>query len=232
MNNADPMDGWSIKSILDYKIGPARNDAYGKLHHYLKDMFVKFHRRVRSMPTHFTLLHLDALVLPSSLPTHFDRIDVSVCPLFSSFVLFFFDICRNKTDTFVKASHLCDISDSRLCPTLCAFRPLLQQPSINPHATLITLFLEAVKELWPALRRHQIIQGIADEEELRELRYVLDRLRLYMPSTRQRLDSIRQFDPIDIKHQSAVNVLLDVDMYFNLYVELYYILTKLHVLRS
>jgi hypothetical protein len=69
--------GWSIKSFLEFDSGPAKNDEYGKLYFYLSDLFVKFHRRVRSLPAAFELLHLDARALPSALAgRHFDRIDV------------------------------------------------------------------------------------------------------------------------------------------------------------
>jgi len=33
-----------------------------------------------------------------------------------------------------------------LAPTIGIFTPLLQEPAVNPHATLITLFMNAVEE--------------------------------------------------------------------------------------
>ncbi len=79
MDSADPTSAWSMKSFLEFDIGPAKNDVYGKLYHYLKHLFANFHRRLRSSPVAFTLLHVDAQRLPMSLTEKgFDRIDVGV----------------------------------------------------------------------------------------------------------------------------------------------------------
>ncbi|KAI2631779.1 hypothetical protein GGS21DRAFT_491683 [Xylaria nigripes] len=120
--NTDPRSGWSMKSFLDLNIGPAKNDVFGKLHHYLKHLFGCFHRQLRSeVPIEFELLHLNAFDLPQSLhPKRFDRIDVG-----------------NISD------------DCYLGPqvTLSRLSPLLQPLSTNPHATLIALFMDAVPEM-------------------------------------------------------------------------------------
>lgn len=79
MDKADPLSGWPLKSFLGYDAGPAKNDEYGKLHYFLKQLFMDFHARLRSVPVTFELLHGDARHLPSVLVgQHFDRIDVSL----------------------------------------------------------------------------------------------------------------------------------------------------------
>jgi hypothetical protein len=79
MDNADPIAGWPLKSFMELDIGPAKNDVYGKLYYYLKHLLADFHGRMRSLPTTFELLHMDARFLPESLAgRHFDRIDVGI----------------------------------------------------------------------------------------------------------------------------------------------------------
>lgn len=60
MDSADPTDGWSLKTFLAIKAGPAKQDVYGQLHHYLKRLFADFHHHLRSKPVSFELHHIDA----------------------------------------------------------------------------------------------------------------------------------------------------------------------------
>ncbi|KAI0158131.1 hypothetical protein GGR57DRAFT_500248 [Xylariaceae sp. FL1272] len=64
---ADPTGGWLWTSYLTFNAGPAKNDIYGQLYFYLPDLFASFHRKLRSMPIKFELLHVDAQTLPTSL---------------------------------------------------------------------------------------------------------------------------------------------------------------------
>jgi hypothetical protein len=45
-----------------------------------------------------------------------------------------------------QVSNICDRAYIGLAPTIGIFAPLLQEPIANPHATLITLFMNAVEE--------------------------------------------------------------------------------------
>ncbi|KAH9908637.1 hypothetical protein F4778DRAFT_776922 [Xylariomycetidae sp. FL2044] len=120
-DNADPTIGWSPKSFLDFNAGPAKNDEYGKLYHYLIYLFEGFHRRLHADSISFELLQVDPRVLPKSLMgTSFDRIDVS---------------------------NICDIDYIGIGATLRIFGGMLRPISATPHATLITLFLHAVSEM-------------------------------------------------------------------------------------
>lgn len=76
MDNADPTSGWSLKAFLEFNIGPTKNDIYGKLYHYLRQLFVEFHRRLRAFSVKFELLQADARSLQLG-EKRFDRIDVS-----------------------------------------------------------------------------------------------------------------------------------------------------------
>ncbi|KAI1305140.1 hypothetical protein F5Y03DRAFT_406688 [Xylaria venustula] len=126
MDNADPTGGWSTKAVLATKAGPAKKDLYGQLHHYLKRLFTDFHHRLHTKVVHFELHHVEAEVLSKRLAGRkFDRIEVS---------------------------NICDSAYLGIKTTLKTFGPLLRDPSANPHATLITVFLNAVFEAKEVLR--------------------------------------------------------------------------------
>ncbi|RYC56871.1 hypothetical protein CHU98_g9335 [Xylaria longipes] len=132
MDSADPTDGWSIKAFLATKAGPAKKDAYGQLHHYLKRLFANFHHYLHSKPVSFELQHVNAQVLDKTLAgREFDRIEVS---------------------------NICDSNYLGIDTTLKTFGPLLRSPSANPHATLITAFMNAVPE---AKTMYQIMNPFA-----------------------------------------------------------------------
>ncbi|KAI0804923.1 hypothetical protein GGR55DRAFT_690875 [Xylaria sp. FL0064] len=121
MDSADPTSGWSIKTFLATKAGPAKKDTYGQLHYYLKHLFVHFHHHLRTKPVSFELHHVDAKVLNKTLAGRkFDRIEVS---------------------------NICDSEYLGIATTLETFGPLLRGRSANPHATLITAFLNSVHEI-------------------------------------------------------------------------------------
>ncbi|KAK4237717.1 hypothetical protein C8A03DRAFT_44438 [Achaetomium macrosporum] len=120
-DNADPLNGWSLQEVRDYPSGPATADIYGKLFYYLRAVLRAFAVRLSSLQVAFRLFQMDA----SDLATDhlesgsFDRIEVS-----------------NISDGGYLGIHR----------TLAVMVPLLQSPLANPHATLITLFMNAVDE--------------------------------------------------------------------------------------
>lgn len=38
LDNADPLNGWSLNDVLEFPVGSATNDVYGKLYNYLLDL--------------------------------------------------------------------------------------------------------------------------------------------------------------------------------------------------
>jgi hypothetical protein len=77
LDGADPRNGWDMKAVLHKAIGPATNDVYGRLHHYLMDLFVKFQKQVATRTIAFELYQLDAVHLHTYLQDYkFDRIEV------------------------------------------------------------------------------------------------------------------------------------------------------------
>ncbi|KAI0198154.1 hypothetical protein F4808DRAFT_472945 [Astrocystis sublimbata] len=185
MDKADPLAGWSMETLREFYVGPATNDLYGKLYFYLKVEFARFHSQIRSLPTSFVLLRVDAQDLPATLEgKHFDRIDVG---------------------------NITDLSYLRTETTLRTFRPLLQPVSVNPHATLITLYLNAVAEtrlLTETITPNQVRAGFLKEQMKKVLRY--------MPELGPQIVSSSSH-PTFMKMVSAIKLILDMDWYFDSY---------------
>ncbi|KAL7939876.1 glycosyl hydrolase family 76 domain-containing protein [Trichoderma chlorosporum] len=117
---ADPLQGWSLKDVEDCSSGPATADIYGKLFNHIRAVLREFMIRLAGSQVSFKLLCVRLCELPIHLEGgSFDRIEVS-----------------NLSDNIFDGMHTT------------AFRmgPLLQAPLINPHATLITLFRNAIRE--------------------------------------------------------------------------------------
>ncbi|OBT80489.1 hypothetical protein VF21_00845 [Pseudogymnoascus sp. 05NY08] len=119
-DNADPLNGWSLKEVEDCSSGPASNDIYGKLFYYLRTELRAFALRLSDLQISFWLFQMNASDLPNHLETSFfSRIEVA-----------------NSSDRGYLGIH----------STAFSMMPLLQGPLVNPHATLITLFMNAVDE--------------------------------------------------------------------------------------
>ncbi|KAM3550499.1 hypothetical protein ARSEF4850_008310 [Beauveria asiatica] len=118
-DKADPSSGWPIDDVQAVSL-PASGDWYGKLYIYLHNLFQDFLARIRGATVTFRLFNVDAVLLPSYLDRQYTRIEVS---------------------------NVCDGAYIGIEKTISTFLPLLEPTGINRHATLITLFLNAVKEM-------------------------------------------------------------------------------------
>ncbi|KAI0185492.1 hypothetical protein EV127DRAFT_348191 [Xylaria flabelliformis] len=191
MDSADPTDGWSMKTFLATKAGPAKNDVYGQLYHHLKRLFANFHRYLHSKPVSFELHHTDAQLLDKTLAgREFDRIEVS---------------------------NICDSGYLGIATTLKTFGPLLRSSSANPHATLITTFLNAVPET--KLMYQMISPSAADlvhkSDTRRALKYMEPDL---TAPTGTPADNSARLQTTSIKILCGVELVGDMDKYFNLYI--------------
>ncbi|KAI0531843.1 hypothetical protein GGR58DRAFT_518185 [Xylaria digitata] len=190
MDSADPTDGWSIKAFLATKAGPAKKDAYGQLHHYLKRLFTNFHCYLHSKPVSFELHHVYAQVLDKTLSgREFDRIEVS---------------------------NICDSNYLGIDTTLKTFGLLLRSPSANRHATLITTFLNAVPEARMVFQDMNPFAAylIAESDASTVLKYIGSDLTALTGTPAENLESIRTEA---IKMNCAVNLVGDMDEYMNAY---------------
>ncbi|KAG4287362.1 hypothetical protein FPRO06_05014 [Fusarium proliferatum] len=118
--SCEPLDGWSAKDVEMTQHGPATSDIYGKLFTYLRSVLKHFMSRMANKKITFQLLHLNATDLLDHLKKgSFDRIEVS---------------------------SISDKSYVGINMTVAVTAPLLRSPTVNPHATLITRFMDAVQE--------------------------------------------------------------------------------------
>ncbi|CZR65732.1 uncharacterized protein PAC_15632 [Phialocephala subalpina] len=123
MDSAEPLNGWAARDVRAK--ASVKNDLYGGLALHIVHNLTEFCHNIQLYPLRFQLFQVDARALPNmvrdiGLPdTRFDRIEVS-----------------NITD-------LCHLGPAA---TLSTFGPMLKRKAQNPHATLLTLFINAVHE--------------------------------------------------------------------------------------
>lgn len=138
MDSADPFDGWDLGYVLQSSYGPAVNDMYGKLFNHLKDLLSSFIRQTASRRIAFELFNMDVNDLPRQLSgRQFARIEVMVGRMF----------WRYSAKRFLQVSNISDRGYLGIARTLGLLSPLLQKRTDNPHATMITLFMNAVAEI-------------------------------------------------------------------------------------
>jgi hypothetical protein len=76
-----PLDGWCRDDVASTSAGPASNDLYGLLYHYLRNIFSGFRQRVSENPFQFQLPNIEAKELRNNVDgLQFDRIEVSTVP--------------------------------------------------------------------------------------------------------------------------------------------------------
>jgi len=119
-DSADPLDGWSMTEIQDFRKLSAftmpDNDIYGHLYFYLQDLLGKFCTKVRTLRLNVVFTATNAVNLHELVPgMTFDRIDVS---------------------------NIMDAVYLGVPTTLESVRPLLRPDS--KYATVISLFMNAI----------------------------------------------------------------------------------------
>ncbi|KAI4263388.1 MAG: hypothetical protein L6R42_001467 [Xanthoria sp. 1 TBL-2021] len=124
-DSADPREGWPMQSVLStlHVDRNAKNDVNGLLYFHIRSIIERFCHRLQNPVSKVKLMPycVDAASLPGCFSTEtrssgFDRIEVS---------------------------NIADEAYLGLFRTLGTFAPLLKHHSVNPQATLITLFLNA-----------------------------------------------------------------------------------------
>ena len=82
-DSADPLHGWPLQEIID-KAGAVKNDLYGALYFYLKELLRSFCEKISKTQVSFNLAQVDAKELPRTLEQFkvpkraFDRIEVQL----------------------------------------------------------------------------------------------------------------------------------------------------------
>ncbi|KAJ5335809.1 uncharacterized protein N7506_005745 [Penicillium brevicompactum] len=119
-DKADPLDGWPIREVAREQT-LAKEDLYGKLYVYLRRVFQQFLDGLARIEIDIELFNVDAIQLPGILQGNkYARIEVS-----------------NITDAGYLGTR----------ETLRLLSPLLQPPQKNPHATIISAYLNAIMEM-------------------------------------------------------------------------------------
>ncbi|KAJ6011517.1 hypothetical protein N7451_002929 [Penicillium sp. IBT 35674x] len=130
-DSADPLCGWSLEEVLHTSSGPATADVYGKLFFFLRGQLHSFLSRMQNLRLRFEILNFSPKDLPDRLEKGwYSRIEVS---------------------------GIADAGALGIHRTLNLMAPLLQSPLQNPHATLITLFLNTVNDNLTAQDKLQIV---------------------------------------------------------------------------
>ncbi|PLB54875.1 hypothetical protein P170DRAFT_483657 [Aspergillus steynii IBT 23096] len=183
-DSADPLNSWSLEDVLHTSSGPATADTYGKLYFHLRGVFGSFMHRISDAEVSFEFHHVDASYLPNRLQTgSFSRID-------------------NANYAVLGVEHLRHrISGD----TLYLMIPLLQPHTENPHATVITLFMNAIDQVMTDADRMQIIEH--------DSRIKKDLPRFLPQNTRP----CSPYDPSIVKMVFAGGVIARHDHIFNRY---------------
>ncbi|KAI5922779.1 hypothetical protein F4810DRAFT_671424 [Camillea tinctor] len=143
---ADPLNGWMV---WEYVKVPclAKNDIYGKLFIFLKNLLSRFHHRITHFKTLFRVLAVSPLALPL-LNATLDRIEMG-----------------NLTDYG-------DPKDGKLGNWMAMERVgnNLKQSAVNPHATAISLYYHLIEDFF---RHNPSISSPQPEEYLNAMLYRL-----------------------------------------------------------
>lgn len=181
-DNADPLSGWSSKAVHETSIGPAKADLYGKLFVYLRQLLRAFlHRLSCKQQLSFCMYNVDASVLG-------DYVEAGSC-------------------SRIEVSNIADAGYLGIRRTLDCMIPLLQSPETNSHATLITLFMNAVEEI-----KHFDADG---DTGLSSQDPNIKRVLEYLPASQM---SLSPTSPLIFKVLTARDCVANHDNRFNRYV--------------
>lgn len=225
LDSADSMEGWPIDEVVK-KAPTAKNDLYGSLYFYLQDTLWQFCRQIGHLKVSFQLSQVDALKLPGILEQHqtghcsFDRIEVRFLKsVFSRSptapVLLFVYIYLSRgiswlsrqqrlTPGIVQLSNITDRGFLGPKAALAAFSPLLKRKTENTSATIIAHFLNAVHEVYTP----QDFQ-----------RSTVERLRSYIPITREMVQDRSRSSPEFVKFMTAQVLFRDFDELFDRFIQ-------------
>ncbi|KAI0381513.1 hypothetical protein F5Y04DRAFT_288406 [Hypomontagnella monticulosa] len=180
-DKADPLNGWPIGEVRATP-SKAAEDLYGKLFSYLRNLLIAFIERLATGKVHFQLLNVDA----TELEQHVEK----------------------GTYDRIEASNIADMCWLGTRETLRCLTPLLAPPARNPHATLITVYLNATMEM--------VKRSSAKEQEL-DIR----RIRKSLPQT-QDLSLLRNPEGAEMyRIWDARSFTLDAEKFFSRYMAIH-----------
>ncbi|KAI2641124.1 hypothetical protein GGS21DRAFT_537606 [Xylaria nigripes] len=155
--DVEPLRGWELAEINQYRGSlEADNDIYGKMFYTVRQLFKSFILRLRVIPVEFEVHPFSGYLVPKYIEGQFDRIETS---------------------------NLADEDQVGACEVVEKFSPLLKDPSVNPHATLITFHpgvFDKIRNAFPCptcdpARAHRVKVAVDLKDDEREL------LDMYLP---------------------------------------------------
>ncbi|KAK5735629.1 hypothetical protein LTR17_007980 [Elasticomyces elasticus] len=177
---ADPHAGWSWEDVLDTGSGLAKNDLNGKLVIYIKQHLADFYDSLRARACAFSLLNVDAATLQDHVPkSKFARVEVA---------------------------NIVDRGYLGIINTLHCLGPLLQNPSDNPHATMLTLFMNAVPQMFSALPQQEQL-SVQKSEMVLANPYIIPPTNVKLP--------LSQYHSFRVMMSDATQLVRDMDKYFD-----------------
>ncbi|KAK3615501.1 hypothetical protein LTR22_027412 [Elasticomyces elasticus] len=174
-DSADPLDEWHLSELLKTKYGKADKDIYSKLYVSVRQMLSAFMSKLYTQRHIFELYKLNA----TELPNH----------------------CAEDNFARIEVSNIADVGYLGLGRTVGYLGPLLQRPQENLHATLITLFMNAIGET------------VSDSEQMRIVKAEMKQVLQYRSLIRTTL----LYDGQSIMASCARDLVKDVDKYFDQY---------------
>lgn len=120
-DDAEPTAGWDLEDIINTSAGPAKNDFYGKLFVLISQKLYAFRQKLATQVFDFRLTNVNAIELS--------------------------DASGGNSYARIEVSNISDGGYLGIKRTVEKFGPMLQHPKKNPHATLITLFMNATHEI-------------------------------------------------------------------------------------
>ncbi|CAJ2509989.1 Uu.00g058890.m01.CDS01 [Anthostomella pinea] len=199
-DQADPLSGWPPEEVRQVA-SPASNNEYGKLFLYLRHELINYLYRFSALHVDFELHNMDTRKLPPHLEKHkYARIERA------------------------KVSNITDQAYVGTREALSLLSPLLQTPEENSHATILTLYLNAMMEI-----------AKADESLASSGKYDVgwvSPLLAYLPRISPMALAISPQGAESYKVWDSRSILLDAEEYFQRYTaeqKFHEIPRKLHV---
>ncbi|KAK8074373.1 hypothetical protein PG994_005272 [Apiospora phragmitis] len=175
MDSAQPSNGWMMSRIRKSRSPAATNDVFGQLYYHIVDLISEVHKRLSPAKVSIQMMQIDA----NDLSSHFGP-------------------SQTRLDR-IEASNIVDLAYLNALGVVGQLGPLLKAPSVNPHATLITLFMNAVHDMW------------SPHVDLKVYENALNQVREYLPVSLPRHPS----DAGLMRTMSAAEMFKDFDGIFD-----------------
>ena len=189
-DSSDPVDGWPVEAVKSSGMnhGIPEEDRYGRLYFYVRDKLETFCRRIASAKKHRFHLYC---VSAADLPVYLDR-----------------NIEKLKFDR-VEVANIAEMTYLGLEKTLQTCGSLLKTPAMNPHATLIVLFMNAI---------HYAEQDLGQDYVRKSLKSAVEKTMKFLPPS---LSSVSNKTGAEAMRMiAAKDIFRDTDHLFGRYMKM------------